>query len=113
VAGDGSTIKEAGLEPDECYVVGQELRENPDIAVEVALTSGGLPKLPAYERLGVPEVWFWLEDGFRLYRLGASGYEPAASSGLIPGLDFDLLARFVRRTDQPSAVREYREALNR
>jgi Uma2 family endonuclease len=115
--GYGSTTfkreaKEAGLEPDECYVLGQELRERPDIAIEVALTSGGLPKLPAYERLGVPEVWFWLEEGFRLYRLGAGGYEPIPSSAFIPGLDFELLARFVARSDQPQAVREYREALS-
>lgn len=114
--GYGSTTfkreaKEAGLEPDECYVLGQELRERPDIAVEVALTSGGLPKLSAYERLEVPEVWFWLEEGFRLYRLGLSGYEPITSSVLIPGLDFELLARFAQRTDQPAAVREYRGAL--
>jgi hypothetical protein len=105
--------KEVGLEPDECYVVGHELRERPDIAVEVALTSGSLPKLAAHERLEVPEVWFWFEDGFRLHRLGGSGYEPASSSGLVPGLDFDLLARFVGRGDQPAAVREYRDALNR
>lgn len=116
--GYGSTTfkreaKDVGLEPDECYVLGQELRERPDIALEVALTSGGLPKLPAYERLGVPEVWFWLEEGFRLYRLGASGYELVVSSTFIPALDFELLSRFVRRSDQPAAVREYREALGR
>lgn len=116
--GYGSTTfkreaKEVGLEPDECYVVGHELRERPDIAVEVALTSGGLPKLAAYERLEVPEVWFWLEEGFRLYRLAGSGYEPATSSVLVPGLDFELLARLVPRSDQPAAVREYREALSR
>jgi Uma2 family endonuclease len=117
--GYGSTTfrreaRAAGLEPDECYVVGGEIREFPDVAVEVALTSGGLPKLPAYERLGVREVWFWLDDqGFRLYRLGESGYEAVAASALVPSLDFALLARFVLRSDQPQAVREYRDALRR
>jgi Uma2 family endonuclease len=115
--GYGSTTfrreaRAAGLEPDECYVVGGEIQEFPDVAVEVALTSGGLPKLPAYERLGVREVWFWLDDrGFRLYRLGESGYEAIATSALVPSLDFALLARFVLRSDQPQAVREYRDAL--
>jgi len=103
--------KEAGLEPDECYVLGQALREVPDLAIEVALTSGGLPKLAAYERLGVREVWVWLEEGFRLYELRPGGYEPLVTSRLMPGLDFDLLSRFVRREDQPAAVREFREAL--
>jgi len=51
------------------------------------------------------------EPGFRLHRLGAGGYEPVVSSGLIPGLDFEQLARYVRREDQPVAVREYREAI--
>lgn len=105
--------KEVGLEPDECYVLGHELHEVPDVAIEVSLTSGGLPKLEVYRRLGVAEVWFWLDEGFRLYRLANEGYEPIAASALVPGLDFDLLAGFVRRPDQPAAVREYREALRR
>lgn len=105
--------KQAGLEPDECYVVGQEMREVPDVAIEVVLTSGGLPKLKAYERLRVPEVWFWSDEGFRLYRLGAETYEPIASSAFMTGLDLDLLARYVGREDQPAAVREFREALRR
>jgi Uma2 family endonuclease len=105
--------KQAGLEPDECYALGQEMRDVPDVAIEVVLTSGGLPKLKAYERLRVPEVWFWSDEGFRIYRLGADGYEPIASSGLIASLDLDLLTRYVRREDQPVAVREYREALRR
>jgi hypothetical protein len=40
-------------------------------------------------------------------------YEPVAASVLMPGLDFDQLAAFARRTDQPAAVREYRDALRR
>jgi hypothetical protein len=61
----------------------------------------------------VPEVWFWLEEGFRLFRFGPGGYESVAGSGLTPGLDFDLLARYLRRDDQPLAVREFREAVRR
>jgi hypothetical protein len=64
------------------------------------------------EVFALEREWFWIEDGFRLHRLGAEGYEPVASSAFLPGLDFELLARFVRRSDQPQAVREYREALS-
>src|SRR5687768_5284258 len=32
--------REAGAEPDECYVVGGPLREFPDIAIEVVITHG-------------------------------------------------------------------------
>lgn len=114
--GYGSTTfkkeaKEAGAEPDECYVVGTPLVEYPDIVIEVVITGGGLPKLPIYDRFGVPEVWFWMEDGFHLYARGADGYEAVAASRLVPGLDFELLGRFLHRTDQTSAVAEYRDAL--
>jgi Putative restriction endonuclease len=44
--GYGSTTfkreaRERGLEPDECYCVGHELGEAPDIALEIVVTSGG------------------------------------------------------------------------
>jgi Uma2 family endonuclease len=116
--GYGSTtfrreLKERGLEPDECYCVGADLRTYPDLAIEVVMTSGGIEKLPVYQGLEVKEVWFWTDESreFQLYGLGENGYERIARSRLVPGLDFDLLTRFVERTDQPQAIKEYREAL--
>lgn len=42
----------AGLEPDECCIVGADQRaERPDLAIEVVWTSGGLDKLEIYGRL--------------------------------------------------------------
>jgi Uma2 family endonuclease len=73
--------------------------------------SGGLDKLAIYQGLGVPEVWFWQDEGFRLLVLRGDQYEPAACSSLLPGLDFARLAEFVRREDQPAAVAEWRSAL--
>jgi Uma2 family endonuclease len=114
--GYGSTtfrreLKERGLEPDECYCVGADLERYPDIAIEVVVTSGGLDKLPVYEGLGVREVWFWADESrrFELFALTDKGYEPIATSRLVPGLVFELLARFVTRTDQPQALKEFRE----
>ena len=114
--GYGSTTfraeaKERGAEPDECYVVGEPLREMPDIAIEVVLSSGGLNKLRVYRGLGVREVWFWIDGRLSVYVLGDHGYEPRSRSRLIPELDFDLIARFVDRADQPQALKEYRAAL--
>src|SRR6266566_6463914 len=51
-------LKEAGAEPDESWCVGEE-KEFPDLALEIALTSGGVSKLEIYRRFPVPEVWFW------------------------------------------------------
>ena len=47
-----------GLEPDECYCLGQK-KEFPDLAIEVVLTSGIINKLDIYQGLGVAEVWKW------------------------------------------------------
>ena len=114
--GYGSTTfrreaKERGLEPDECYVLGGELRDAPDIALEVVVRSGGINKLPIYAGLGVREVWFYQNDAFRLFRLEGDGYVEIAQSGLVPALDFSVLATFAARQDQHDAVREYRELL--
>jgi Uma2 family endonuclease len=53
--------EERGLEPDECYVLGEGEKEVPDIAIEIVL-SHGIDELEVYRGLGVPEVWSF-EDG--------------------------------------------------
>lgn len=56
-------VKRAGVEPDECYILGLDQEKAvPDLAIEVTWTSGSLRKLEAYHRLGGREVWFW-KDG--------------------------------------------------
>jgi Uma2 family endonuclease len=114
--GYGSTTfrraaKAHGLEPDECYCVGHPLKDFPDIALEIVLTSGGMEKLPIYEGLGVKEVWFWEDDAFHLHALRAAGYETIQTSELLPGLDLNAVANFVRRSDQHAAVRAFRSSL--
>jgi len=104
--------KQRGAEPDECYSVG-EAAEVPDLAIEVVWTKGGLEKLELYTGLGVREVWIWKQRRIQAYVLRGSGYEPAARSELLPDLDLDLLAKFVRTRGHTSAVREFRAALRR
>ncbi|WP_437635802.1 Uma2 family endonuclease [Sorangium sp. So ce854] len=100
-----------GLEPDECYCVSGTLKEFPDIAIEVVLTSGGIDKLAVYSGLGVREVWFWENDVFHIRALRGEEYEAIAASELIPDLDFAALARFVRWPDQHEAVKAFRSWL--
>ncbi|WP_017326636.1 Uma2 family endonuclease [Synechococcus sp. PCC 7336] len=106
-----SEAKARGLEPDECYSLG-EFTHIPDIAVEVVLTSGGIDKLSVYAGLAVPEVWFWQNSQFSLYQLTADGaYSAARNSQFLPDLDFDLLARCTNLPSQIQAVKTFRAAL--
>lgn len=106
---------EAGLEPDECYVLGRidesDPPRRPDLAVEVVWTSGGLNKLEIYRRLRVPEVWMWKDSLLRVFVLHGKEYQERERSSLLPSLDLKLLSRFVNRSSQTQAVREYRHAL--
>jgi Uma2 family endonuclease len=115
LSGYGSTTfrkqaKERGLEPDECYCFGQ-LKEFPDIALEVVISSGGIDKLDVYQGLQVPEVWFWKNNKFSLYRLREQGYELISNSEFLPQLDFSVLAQYVRYPSQTQAVKSYRDTL--
>ncbi len=110
-------LEQAGLEPDECYCIGdaEDLpSEPPHLALEVSFTSGGVDKLEIYRRLGVREVWFWIDDALAIYALGDRGYEERAASALFPELGMTDLALRVRTTDrnhQTRAVEAYRALL--
>ena len=103
--------KQRGLEPDECYCLG-ELGEVPDIAIEIAITSGGVDKLSVYQGLGVTEVWFWQNNQFILYRLQKEAYQQISRSEFLPDLDLALLSQFVNYDNQTEAVIAYRDALS-
>lgn len=103
--------RERGLEPDECYVLGELTKPRPDLAIEVVISSGSLDKLEVYRQLGIPEVWFWRRSGFTVHVLRGDSYAEAPRSELLPTLDLGLLARFVDHTNQAKAVRDYRGVL--
>ncbi|MEG4808580.1 Uma2 family endonuclease [Microcoleus sp. F8-D3] len=99
-----------GAEPDECYCLGL-LAEVPDIVIEIALTGGGVDKLDVYRGLQVPEVWFWANNRFSIYRLRESGYELISRSEFLPELDFSVLSQYVGYVNQTEAVIAYRTVL--
>lgn len=103
---------ERGCEPDECYVLGAEDEPAlPDLAIEVIVTSGGLSKLDVYRPLGVREVWFWRAGVITLHALRRDRYEAIPRSEVLPGLDLDLLLRFLDVRPMTRAVEEFRAAL--
>ena len=102
-----------GLEPDECYCVGDE-KELPDIAVEIVTTSGGIDKLEVYRGLGVPEVWFWVDGRFHLFALDGDAYRSVPRSRFLPELDIEAVADIVGGTApgaQAQAVWAFRRSL--
>jgi len=104
-------MEQAGAEPDESWSFG-ERKETPDLVLEIALSSGGLPKLAVYERLAVPEVWLWREDRLEVWALGPDGYVgPLTASLLLPDLPVECLAECARLPDWMEAIERFREVL--
>lgn len=107
-----NALVERGLEPDECYVLGEVHKDVPELAIEVVWTSGGLNKLEIYRSLGVGEVWIWERDrGIEVHLLRDGRYEKAPRSALLPELDLALVERFATAPNQAQAVRAFRAAL--
>jgi Uma2 family endonuclease len=108
-----SPPKQSGLEPDECYLVGDQGKEVPDLAIEVVWTSGGIDKLEIYRRLGIGEVWFWKDARIEVHVLREQDYERTDESRLFPELDLELLCSFLDRPTALQAVKAFRDALRR
>ena len=106
-------VVERGLEPDECYVLGEHDAQRPDLAIEVVWTSRLLDKLAVYAALGIPEVWVWEKDTLAVHVLRDGRYERAARSALLPGVDLPLLARLASYESSTRAITELREILAR
>lgn len=114
-----------GLEPDECYYVANvkrviglkrklDLRKDPppDLAIEVDITAGSVPREPIYAALRVPEIWRY--DGERvgvLLRRPDGTYAPAAASVAFPALPMEQVNQFLAvglAEGQSAAVRALR-----
>lgn len=114
----GSTTQEqegeAAAEPDESYCFGSS-KPRPDLAIEVIFTSGSTNKLQRYRALSIPEVWFWEDGLFSLYRLQGTAYEPISSSQIpeLSRLDIALLARcvLIAQTSRLEAAATLRNAI--
>ena len=108
-----SAPKQSGSEPDECYLVGDQNKDIPDLAIEVVWTSGGIDKLEIYRRLGVGEVWFWKDSQIQVHVLKEQRYEMVDGSVVFPDLDVNLLCSFLDHPTALQAVKAFREKLRR
>jgi Uma2 family endonuclease len=105
-------VRLAGAERDESWCLG-EAKKFPDIVLEIALTSGGLPKLEIYRRFGVPEVWMWRRGRLEIHTFRADTLvcEQVPASRLLPTLPVEALERAVAAPDWLAARREFGAAL--
>jgi Uma2 family endonuclease len=102
--------KGTSFEPDESYYLGTK-KDNPDLAIEVILTSGSLKKLEKYRRFQISEVWLWEKEQLQVYYLGADGYELVERSQLLPDLDLDLLVSCVQMPSRLEAMKTFMAAV--
>lgn len=106
--------KRAGVEPDECYLIGSDQgRDTPDLVIEVIWTSGGIDKLEAYRRLGVREVWFWRQGAIEVHTLDGEQYQRRPGSEALPGLDVAALCALLDEPTVTRAIKALRAALAR
>lgn len=107
-----SKEEKRAVEPDECYVFGEDpLGRPPDLAIEVIWTSGGLDKLEIYRKLDVREVWIWRRGRLTVHALRGESYEEVPASEAVPGIDLDQLASCLDRPTASQAIRAYRELI--
>lgn len=106
-----SKLKKAGLQPDECYMIGRA-KAVPDLAIEVIHMHRGINKMEIYRRLGVGEVWVWEEGAITVHRLSGNAYVEQERSNVIRGIDLFEVSRIVSSAkSQTQASEAYRAAL--
>ncbi len=120
LAGYGSTTfrseaQARGLEPDECYVLGdRDVTDRPDFAIEVIHTKPLLDKLDVYAGLGVPEVWVFTGGRLLIHELQGAAYVIVARSRFLPDIDVAGLVELVNsELRQWEAVRAWRERIRK
>lgn len=118
-------IKEAGLEPDNCFYfqnaakIRGKLKFNlsqdppPDLALEIDITSKSLNRFLIYARLGVPEIWSYEEGELKIYLLQDNQYVEVENSLVFPELPIKEILfvieeyRTVSRLAMRKAIRQW------
>jgi Uma2 family endonuclease len=113
-----------GIDPDECYYLGQfprpyddaneaveELEHpRPDLVFETCVSLSAVDRLSVLADLGVPEVWVYGADE-RLTWCALTGgeYQPVGRSAAVPELEHDVFVRFLKESmcDQAQAVFDF------
>jgi Uma2 family endonuclease len=108
-------IREAGAEPDECYIVGETDKGVPDLVIEVEWSrTTGLAKREIYGRLAIRELWTLKNDGkLMIQSLEKGKWTERSISKVLPKLDVAWLCGFLAIEPQSKAVRTLRDSLRK
>jgi Uma2 family endonuclease len=98
-------------EADESYELGLD-RDRPDLAIEIIVTSGGISKLLAYQRLKISEVWLWEKGTLSIYWLTEDGYQLSEKSIVLPDLNISLLIDCMKVASHTQALQQFRQVYN-
>lgn len=98
----------ASAQADKAYCF-DERKPVPDLAVEVVITGERETKLKRYCALQIPEVWFWIDNEIRAYRLtpDSNQYRPIPNSIWLPELDLQKLAIAATQEFRVDAVQAF------
>lgn len=86
--------KSVGKEPDTSFCF-NSLKQIPDLAVEVIFSSGGVEDLEKYQKFGVKEVWFSINNRLEIYVLINDTYQKQNSSYNLSNLNAKLLEKYI------------------
>jgi Uma2 family endonuclease len=101
-----------GMEADECYYIQNEavvrgkmeidltIDPPPDLAIEIDISNPSLARLPIYAALGVPEVWQYNGENFRILGLVAEAYETQGQSTALPTVTVEIVRRFLLQAQE-------------
>jgi len=120
-----SRLENRGIEPDECYYVGNEAAVRgkdsieletdppPDLAVEIEVSTRWVDRRSVYAALRIPEVWSHDGEKLTVFLLAGDGeYRPSSKSRAFPALPLEELAGFIDRRstgDETSLLRAFRD----
>ena len=95
-----------GKEPDVSFCF-DRLKNIPDLAVEVVFSSGSTNDLHKYQKLGVKEVWFWINNSLEIYVLASGNYQQQDSFHL-PKIESKLLTKYIAKalTDNQRVLKQ-------
>jgi Uma2 family endonuclease len=97
-------------EADKSYELSASSNQ-PDLAIEIVVTSGGIDRLLAYQRLQIPEVWFWEKGKLSLYALRPDCYESIRQSKQLPALDIAFLEQCMNIQNHVEALKAFQTGL--